>query len=154
MLSLLLAGSVALARDRSFAAVLKGLKHDYQVEPQTMWLAKCLIKATPTPGLSEFDFVLFEERGMQELAATRDLDGKILGMLGSGWSRFIQVDSSADKERVLIFARSSGRHMDLFILTCEPDEGVAVFMRADPKVVEDMLDHPNSPPIPGHAARP
>jgi hypothetical protein len=108
----------------------------------------------PTPGFSQFDFVLFEEKGLQELAAKRDLDRQIVGMLGSGWSPFVQVDSSAEKERVLIFARPSGRHVDLVILTCDPDESVAMFLRADPKMVEDILDHPNSPPIPAHPEKP
>lgn len=153
MLGLFLASGVALARNRSFAAVLNGLEHDYHLQPQNvpgMWLAKCIIKVTPTPGFSQFDFVLFEEKGLQELAATRNLDRQILGMLGTGWSPFVQVDSPAEKERVLIFARPSGRHVDLVILTCDTDESVAMFLRADPKMVEDILDHPNSPPIPAH----
>jgi hypothetical protein len=157
MLGLFLATGVALARDRSFAAVLEGLEHDYHLQPQSvpgLWLATSFINVMPTPGFSQIDFVLFEEKGLRELAGTRDLDRQVLGMLGSGWNPFVLVDSSANKERVLIFARPSGRRMDLFILTCEPDESVAMFVRVDPNVVKDILDHPNSPPIPGRTAQP
>ena len=154
MLGLFLATGVALARDSSFAAVLEGLEQGYHLQPQNVpgiWLATSVLKAMPTPGFSQIDFVLFDEKGLRELAATRDLDRQILGLLGSGWKPFVLVDSTADKERVLIFARPSGRRMDLFILTCEPDDGVAMFVTVDPKVVKDILDHPRSPPLPSQA---
>ncbi len=146
-----LSTGTALARDRSFAAVLYGLKKDYHLEPQKipgLWLAKCLIKVAPKHGVSKLDFVTFEEQHFRELAAARDLDTRIQAMLGSGWSPFVQVDSSKDNERVLIFARPDGRRMDLFILTCEPDEGVAMFLRVKPKAMKDILDHPGS--LPNH----
>ncbi len=139
----------ALARDRSFAAVLDGLKKEYHAEPQKipgLWLAKCVIKVVPKHGVSKLDFVIFEEEHFRELATVRDLDTRIQGMLGSGWSPFVQVDSSEDKDRVLIFARPHGRHMDLFILTCDRQDGVAMFLRVKPKVMEDMLDNPGSLP--------
>lgn len=151
ILSSFVGSDAALARDRSFAAVLKGLKQDYHLKQQSvpgLWLAKCVIKFLPTPGMSKIDFVLFDEEGLRELASAHNLDTRIQGMLGSDWSPFVQVDSSADKERVLIFARPSGRRMDLFILTCEPGEGVAMFLRVSPKVMKDMLDDPASPPSP------
>jgi len=150
VLASFLSGGAALARDRSFAAVMRGLEQDYDLREQKvpcMWLVKCLIKVAPKHGVSRLDFALFEERNVRELAAAPDLDARIQTMLGSGWRPFVQVDSSKDKERVLIFARPDGRRMDLFILSCEPDEGVAVFFRANPDALKAVMDHPGSVPM-------
>ncbi len=147
MLALFLSSGAALARDRSFAALLQGLKREYQVEPQKvpcLWLAKCCIKVIPKPGVSKLDFVLFEGQNFQQFAAARDLDKRVQALLGSGWRPFVQVDSAQDKEHVLILARPDGRRMDLFILSCEPDEGVAMFLRVKPKAMKDVLDRPGS----------
>lgn len=146
-LATFLSSGAALARDRSFAAVLRGLKQDYQVEPQQvpgMWLAKCCVKLAPKDGVSGLDFVLFEGRDLRRLTSARDFDKRVRTLLGPGWRPFVQVDSAEDKERVLILARPDGRRMDLFILSCEPDEGVAMFLRVNPKALKDVLDDPCS----------
>jgi hypothetical protein len=133
---------VASARDRSFAAVLEGLKKNYHLKPQTVtgvWLAKCVAKVIPTPGVSKIDFVLFGEKGFRELATARDLNSQIQGLLGSGWKPFVQMNSSADREQALVFARPSGRRADLLILDVEPDDTVAVFVRVNPKGMKEIL---------------
>lgn len=148
ILGLFLPIGTSVARDHSFAALLKCLKQDYHLRPQLVpcvWFAKCVVKVIPTPGYSKIDFVLFGENGFRELATARDLNKQVQGMLGSGWSPFVQVDSSADKERTLIFARPSGRRMDLLILNCEPDETVAMFMRVNPKRMKGILDSVGRP---------
>lgn len=140
--AIFLAGGVAQARDRSFAAVLDGLKQDYDLKPQMaagVCLAKCVAKVIPTPGISKIDFVLLGKSGFQDLSSARDLNAKILGMLGSDWKPFVQVDSTQDREHALIFARPSGNRMDLLVLNLDPDETVAVFVRVNAKVLKKWI---------------
>ena len=152
VLARLHSSSVAFARDRSFTAVLHGLKQDYDVTPKSvpgLWLVKCIMKVVPeASGTSRLDLVLLEEKDLRKIAAARDLNTRLQKALGSAWSPIVQVDSSKDQERVLIFARPHNHRMDLIIVACDGDEGVAMFLRVDPEKMKDVIDHPGS--LPNH----
>ncbi len=141
-----LPGPSALARDKSFTAVLEALERDYNIKPKHipgMWVAKLALKVAHPSGVSKVDFVLFEDDRLRELTAAPDLETRVRTMLGDGWKRFVETDNARGAERVIIFARPTRRHLELFIFSMEPTEGVAFFARVKPGSFQRVLDDPS-----------
>ncbi len=144
-LYLCIPGTSAVARDKSFAAVLQGLEREYNVKPKRipgLWLAKVVVKVAHPSGVSKVDFAVFEDDSLRELSAIPDLENRLNAMLGAGWKRFVEMEDTKRQERVLVFARPTGRRLEIFVFSAETDEAVALFARVNPKSLQRVLDDP------------
>ncbi len=134
------------ARDRSFTSVLHGLQDEYQFKQRRvpgLWLAKCAVKVAHRRGVSKLDFAFFENDCFGR-AAVPEFEERVHSMLGTGWRPFVQVNAPRRHERTLLFARPNGRHMDIFVLSLETDEAVALFARIHPKSMKSLIDNPRT----------
>ncbi len=146
LLLLCLPSPTALARDKSFTAVLQAFERDYNIKPKHipgMWLAKLALKVAHPSGVSKVDFVLFEDDRLRELASAPDLETRVQAILGNGWKRFVESADAKGDERVVIYARPMGRRLELFVFSMEPTEAVAFFARVKPDSLQRVLDDPS-----------
>lgn len=70
------------------------------------------------------------------------LDGFIEREAGPGFRPFVKVRSAKAHETTYIFARETGRNVDLLLVSLEPREAVVMEMRLEPEAFAQWLDDP------------
>ncbi len=126
---------VATAADQDVSAAVKALESHYGIkETHLPWIARAFVRSV--------GFAVFEDQPLPQQVTVEELDQVIRPALGPEWHSFVTVVSNRDGERNLIFARSVGKHIELFIVSAERDETSVVKVKLDTDDSRRWLQEP------------
>ena len=127
-----------------FDGVVSSIEDQYHVHATRipcMGFASFIAGAATFGGVGGIHVAEFEH--FDKPADGEDLNRMVQEKLGSGWSRMIRETSRHGHEQTLIFARSQGKHMALFILDLDGSEMDAVQVSVDPDRLKGTIDRYN-----------
>lgn len=137
----------AVAGDPSFGSFVKRLEGEYSLRRTYIpfiWLAKAVVWVARPAGVSRLDIAIFENQDLSPLARAADLQNRVHSFLGLGWKPFVEVHAPRRAERVLLYARETGRDMEMFILCVEKNQAVALLTRVNPEALSRAIEDPHS----------
>ncbi len=130
-----------------FDGVVTAIEQRYQVHAMRipfLGLASVVAGVATHGGVDGVHVAEFEH--FDKAADGEDLNRIVEEKLGAGWSRMIRETSRHGHEQTLIFARSEGKHMALFILDLDGNEMDAVQVSVDPDHLKQTIgkyEHPD-----------
>lgn len=116
-----------------FDGVVTSIERDYHVHATRipcMGLASLVAAAATRGGVAGVHIAEFEH--FDKTADGEELNRMVEEKLGQGWQRIIRDTSRHGDEQTLIFARSEGKRMALFILDLDGKEMDVVQVSVDP----------------------
>jgi hypothetical protein len=144
LLSFILAAPSALSGDRDFQAIVSRLSVQYQKKPMRFMGLLTFIANRFTPsGVSHLKLAVFEDLNPSRHPADADIDAFVQSVVaGAGFQPFVRVRSNRDGEQTLIYARETGKKLEMLIVSLERDEAVVLKMRLSPEAMDQWLDEP------------
>ena len=137
----------AVAGDPSFGSFVRRLESEYSLRRTHIpfvWLAQAVVWVARPAGVSRLDIAIFENQDLSPLARAADLQSRVHAFLGLGWRPFVEVHAPRRAERVLLYARQTGRDMEMFILCVEKDQALALLTRVNPEALHRAIEDPHS----------
>jgi hypothetical protein len=116
-----------------FDGVVSTIEHQYHVRATRipcMGLASLIAGAATHGGVAGVHVAEFEH--FDKTADGEELNRMVEEKLGQGWQRIVRDTSRHGDEQTLIFARSEGKRMALFILDLDGNEMDVVQVSVDP----------------------
>jgi hypothetical protein len=116
-----------------FDGVVSSIEHQYHVRATRipcMGFASLVAGAVTRGGVAGVHVAEFEH--FDKAADGEELNRMVEEKLGQGWQRIIRDTSRHGDEQTLIFARSEGKRMALFILDLDGSEMDVVQVSVDP----------------------
>jgi len=130
----------AAGAEGGFDIVVTAIEQRYDVHATRipfLGLASLVAGAATHGGVGGVRIAEFEH--FDKAADGEDLNRIVQEKLGAGWSRMIRETSRHGHEQTLIFARSEGKHMALFILDLDGNEMDAVQVSVDADRLKETI---------------
>ncbi len=140
---LLLAPAAGRAGDREFHAIVERIQAHYHKRPMRfMGLLSFIANRVQPEGIRNIRLAIFEGLDSSRHPAAPDLDTFMQGIAGAEFRPFVRVRSRRDGEQTFVYAKGSGRDLELLVVTLDQDEACVVKMKVDPEGIRQWVDNP------------
>ncbi len=141
--ALLIPASVLAADSdaHGFNGVINSIEHQYHVRATRipfLGLANFVARKSTHSGVSSMHIAEFENFATPVDGDT--LNRMVEQKLGPDWERAIRDTSRWGNEQTLIFTRSEGQRMGMFVIDLDGNEMDVVQLSVDPKYLDDDID--------------
>jgi hypothetical protein len=127
-----------------FDGIVRSLETEYgaqRMKIPLLGLARFVVNVSRPHGVSGFDVAVFEDLHLRPTVRRRFFDTVRHGA-GHDWQPMIRVRSLSSGEETAIFARGSGKRMNMLVANYEPGEAVVVRLKLDSQTFSRWLDEP------------
>jgi len=140
---LLLAPPAGRAGDREFHAIVERIQAHYQKRPMRfMGLVSFVANRARPEGVRGIKLAVFEDLDSSRHPADPDFEAFMQEIVGPEFHPFVRVLARRDGEQTFVYAKGSGRDLELLIVTLDQDEACVVKMKVDPEGVRQWVDNP------------
>lgn len=134
------------AADNEFGALVKHLEKHYNARRTRipfLGLAGFIVKVVRPAGAKGFKLAVFEDQDFSRAADDTAFETVMGRALGDGWQPFVRVYSRRSGERAYIYAKQSGKDVQLMIATIEAREAVVMQVKLNPDTLAKWMEKPN-----------
>lgn len=140
---LLLAPAAGRAGDREFHAIVERIQAHYQKRPMRfMGLVSFVANRARPEGVRGIKLAVFEDLDSARHPADPDFEAFMQEIVGPEFHPFVRVLSRRDGEQTFVYAKGSGRDLELLVVTLDQDEACVVKMKVDPEGIRQWVDNP------------
>lgn len=134
------------ARDNEFGALVKHIESHYRAKRTRLpflGLAGLIVKVVHPAGVKGFKLAVFEDQDFSRGVEDSTFESVMSRALGNRWQPLVRVYSRKTGERTYIYAKESGKDLELMVATLEAREAVVMQVKLNPETLAKWLEKPD-----------
>ena len=146
LLSLIVLAPTVRAQEKGFDGIVEHLEKHYGAQRTKipfLGVANFFVKIIRPAGVKSFKLAVFEEFHRNPFNAGTRFDSDMHKLMPKDWKPFMRVSSrGGNREQVLVYAKPSGKDLELMMVVLEPGEAVVMQVKLNPDAVNKFMNNP------------